>query len=236
MNPASEIQALVRAFVDETAALAKGEALRHAAEALGVHTPLTATRSPLENGKRSAAELGELKQRILEHSAAHFGLRTERINASLDTSTGSSRSASSSTRARSGPRASGEGCGTTRTEGRDESARGVRTRASYTAQPRIPAYVNAHRQLQVGEQALHHRLENVLIEHRILRDDEDLHSAISSQPVANSSSIPVRSSVSSKRGRSPRRRMIVPSCSATRPNTTAESSVARGTACSISGE
>src|SRR5262245_12661293 len=109
-------------------------------------------------------------------------------------------------------------------------------RLVHTAQPRIPEYVDARRQPQVGEQALHYGLENVLIEHRILGDDEDLHSAISSQPVANSSSIPVRSSVSSKRGRSPRRRMIVPSCSATRPNTTAESSVSRGTACSISGE
>ena len=109
-------------------------------------------------------------------------------------------------------------------------------RLVHTAQARIPEHVDAHRQPQVGEQALRHRLQNVLIEHRIHWDDEDLHSAISSQPVANSSSIPVRSSVSSKRGRSPRRRMIVPSCSATRPNTTAESSVSRGTACSIIGE
>jgi len=53
------------------------------------------------------------------------------------------------------------------------------------------------------------------------RHHQDLHSAISSQPVVNNSLLPLRFTTSSKWGRSPSRRMTVPSCSGTRPKTMA---------------
>jgi hypothetical protein len=88
MNPAREIQTLVAKFVDEMTVLAKGEALRHASLALAVSeakAPSAASRS--RDGKRSASELAGLKERVLEHIAAHPGVRIEQINASLGTAT-----------------------------------------------------------------------------------------------------------------------------------------------------
>jgi hypothetical protein len=87
MNPVAEFQALVAAFTDEMAELGKREALRQVSEAFGVHTPTRAAPRPSTNGKRSAVELGEIKKRLLEHLAAHPGLRMEEIKAALDAPT-----------------------------------------------------------------------------------------------------------------------------------------------------